>query len=88
MEISGIPVCPNDGISPKTLPTASLGVVSLRDVDFGPLLAAFGGVLSMFVTHSPPKCARQSVLGKFFCISDAVGLVWETDPYGPKSLRG
>src|SRR5829696_2286526 len=56
-----------------TASTASLSVVSLRDVDFGPLLAAFGRVLRIFVTVSLPKCARRAVLGKSFCVSDAVG---------------
>ena len=55
-------------------PTASLSVISLRDVDFGPLLAAFGGVLSIFVTLSLPECARWTVPGKSSCVSDAVGV--------------
>jgi hypothetical protein len=55
-------------------PTASLSAVSLRDVAIGPLLAAVGGVLSIFVTLSLPKCARRVVPGKSFCVSDAVGL--------------
>jgi len=46
-----------------------LSVVSLGDVDLGPLLAAFGGVLSIFVTLSlphmrPAGSARQVVLRK------------------------
>ena len=36
----------------KTVPTASLSTVSLRDLDFGSLLGAFGGTLSIFVTLS------------------------------------
>jgi hypothetical protein len=56
-------------------PTASLNVVSLSDVAFGPLLATFGGVLSIFVTLSLPKCAWRALLGKSFCVSDTVGWI-------------
>jgi hypothetical protein len=50
-------------------PTASLSVVSLGDVDFGPLLAAFEDVMSIFVTLSlpntrPANSARRVVLHK------------------------
>jgi hypothetical protein len=54
----------------RTPPTASLSVVSLGDVDFGPLLlAAFGGVSSIFVTLSLPDTrpvggARRVILRK------------------------
>ena len=36
-------------------PTASVSAVSLSDVDFGPLLAAFEGVLRILVTLSLPN---------------------------------
>ena len=56
-----------------TPPTASLSVDSLSDVALGPLLAAFWGVLSIFVNLSLPRCAWRALLGKSFCVSDAVG---------------
>src|SRR5215213_2567833 len=55
------------------LPTSSLSVVSLSDVDFGPLLAAFGGVSSIFVTLSPPDMRPAGSARQVVCVSDAVG---------------
>ena len=55
--------------SPRRGPTASLSVVSLSDIAFGPLLTAFGRVLSNFVNLSlpdvrPAGSVRQGVLRK------------------------
>ena len=61
------------GASSKTHSTASVSVVSLGDVDFGPLLVAFGGVLRIFATLRYLICARRAVLSKSFGVSDAVG---------------
>jgi hypothetical protein len=50
-------------------PAASVNAVSLSDVDFGPLLAAFGSVLRFLVTLSLPNMrpvgsARQVAVRK------------------------
>src|SRR5829696_5867175 len=68
-------------------PTASLGIVPLSGLDFGPLLAAFWGVLSLFVTLSLPKCARRAAPGKSFCVSDAVEVLTRTPMNGLLGTR-
>jgi hypothetical protein len=68
-------------------PTASLSTVSLRDLDFGSLLGAFGGTLSIFVTLSLLTiCAWRAVFSRSFRISDAVGLEYGVElPKRPES---